>query len=213
NLVHGMQWLLGVYTNRFNHRQKEFGHLFSGRYKALHVDGSGNGYLKAVCDYVHLNPVRAGLVHPEEPLQSYRWSSYRFYLQPLGSRPPWLHVERLFGEWGIPRDSVAGREQFAGLMEARRRAEGAGEYALEGWCLGNEEFRQELLAQVSKLASPRHAGEEIRESALAKANRITQEELKSLGWTQQDLQGRRKSDPQKVRIAVRLRKETTMTLE
>ena len=61
NLVQGMQWLLRVYTNRFNHRHKEFGHLFSGRYKALHVDGSGNGYLKAVCDYVHLNPVRAGL--------------------------------------------------------------------------------------------------------------------------------------------------------
>jgi putative transposase len=31
NLVEGMQWFLGVYTNRFNHRQKEFGHLFSGR--------------------------------------------------------------------------------------------------------------------------------------------------------------------------------------
>jgi REP element-mobilizing transposase RayT len=30
NLVDGMQWFLEVYTNRFNHRQKEFGHLFSG---------------------------------------------------------------------------------------------------------------------------------------------------------------------------------------
>ena len=65
NLVDGMQWLLGVYTNRFNHRQKEFGHLFSGRYKALLVEGSGNGYLKSVCDYVHLNPVRAGLIGPK----------------------------------------------------------------------------------------------------------------------------------------------------
>ena len=46
NLLEGMQWLLGVYTNRFNHRHKEFGHLFSGRYKALHVDGSGSGYLR-----------------------------------------------------------------------------------------------------------------------------------------------------------------------
>src|SRR5262245_9180733 len=49
NLVAGMQWFLGVYTNRFNHRHKEFGHLFSGRYKALPVDASGNGYLKSVC--------------------------------------------------------------------------------------------------------------------------------------------------------------------
>ena len=81
NLVDGMQWLLGVYTNRFNHRYKEFGHLFSGRYKALLVDGSGNGYLKAVGDYVHLNPVRAGLLASEQPLQAYPWSSYPLYLQ------------------------------------------------------------------------------------------------------------------------------------
>jgi len=38
-----MKWLLGVYTSRFNRRHKVFGHLFSGRYKALIVDGSGNG--------------------------------------------------------------------------------------------------------------------------------------------------------------------------
>lgn len=44
--------LLGVYTNRFNHRDKEFGHLLSGRCKTLLVYGSGNGYLKAVCEYV-----------------------------------------------------------------------------------------------------------------------------------------------------------------
>ena len=35
NLVAGMQWLLGVYTNRVNHRHKVLGHLFSGCYKAL----------------------------------------------------------------------------------------------------------------------------------------------------------------------------------
>ena len=48
NLVAGMKWLLGTYTSRYNRRHKEFGHLFSGRYKALLVDGSGSGYLKTV---------------------------------------------------------------------------------------------------------------------------------------------------------------------
>ena len=55
NLVAGMRWFLGTYTARFNRRHKLFGHLFSGRYKALVVDGSGNGYLRTVCDYVHLS--------------------------------------------------------------------------------------------------------------------------------------------------------------
>ena len=45
-LVAGMKWLLGTYTGRFNRRHREFGHLFSGRYQALLVDGSRNGYLK-----------------------------------------------------------------------------------------------------------------------------------------------------------------------
>src|SRR5260221_5924091 len=35
NLVPGMKWLLATYTSRFNHKHKLFGHLFSGRYKAL----------------------------------------------------------------------------------------------------------------------------------------------------------------------------------
>jgi REP element-mobilizing transposase RayT len=74
-LVAGMQWLLSTYTGRFNRRHKLLGHLFSGRYKALIVDGSGDGYLKTVCHYMHLNPARARMLAAEEPLRAYRWSS------------------------------------------------------------------------------------------------------------------------------------------
>src|SRR5258708_11037297 len=81
NLVNGMKWLSGVYTKRFNIRHKTCGHLFAGRYKALMVDGSGNGYLRTVCDYVHLNPTRAKLIKEEEPLETFIWSSYGHYLK------------------------------------------------------------------------------------------------------------------------------------
>jgi hypothetical protein len=50
-------------------------------------------------------------------------------------------VDRLLGEWGIPKDSLASRQGFAGWVEARRSAEGAGDYEAAGWCLGSEEFR------------------------------------------------------------------------
>ncbi|MDB6039320.1 MAG: transposase, partial [Verrucomicrobiales bacterium] len=43
NLVEGMRWLQSTYTIRLSHRHKLFGHVFSGRYKALLVDGSGDG--------------------------------------------------------------------------------------------------------------------------------------------------------------------------
>ena len=64
-----------------------------------------------------------------------------------------------------------------------------------------------------EMATPQDGGEEIRQSAMAEAQRIAQEELDALGWAAQDLQGRRKSDPQKVRIAARLRRQATMTWE
>ena len=50
----------GHLTTRFSRRHKEYGHLFSGRYKALVVDGSGTGCLQSVCNYVHLKPSAAG---------------------------------------------------------------------------------------------------------------------------------------------------------
>jgi putative transposase len=55
---------------------------FGGRYKAVLVQSDFNGdqdYLGNVLDYIHLNPVRAGLVDPKQRpgLLSYRWSSLR----------------------------------------------------------------------------------------------------------------------------------------
>src|SRR5439155_13373878 len=183
NLVEGMKWFLGVYTNRFNRRHKLFGHLFSGRYKALIVDGSGNGYLKTVCDYVHLNPVRAQLIGPQQRLETYAWSSYPLYLKQPSGRPGWLRVERLLGELGIPKDSPSGREQFAALMEARRQAELEAEFKAvrHGWCLGSEEFRRELLAQVSEKRGLWHFGPELQQSAEAQAERLIREALQRRG--------------------------------
>ncbi len=74
------------------------------------------------------------------------------------------------------------------------------------------EFREELPAAVNQGASPSHTGEEIRLSAEAKAREIIQRELGALGWPAEELERRRKGDAEKVRIAKRLRQETTMTL-
>ncbi len=214
NLVAGMKWLLGTYTSRFNRRHKLFGHLFSGRYKALIVDGSGNGYLKTVCDYVHLNPARAKLLPPEAALRAYRWSSWPEYLKSPGQRWPWLRVERLLGEYRIPQDSAAGRRALEQVVEGRRAGESGGEYKAirRGWCLGEPAFKQELLAQMAGGFGRHHGGAERAESAEAEAERWVGAELQRLGWDAAELGRRRKGDPVKVRLARRLRRETTMTL-
>src|SRR5947207_15660319 len=49
--------------------------------QSLIVDGSGSGYLRTVCEYVHLDPVRAKLLTGEQRLREYRWSSFGEYLK------------------------------------------------------------------------------------------------------------------------------------
>ena len=215
NLVAGMKWLLGTYTARFNRRHKVFGHLFSGRYKALVVDATAPGYFRTVCEYVHLNPVRAKLLSPEQALRDYAWSSYPEYLKAPTRCWPWLRVERLFGEMRLPKDSAAGRREFERQLETRRRQESGGEEwaaIRRGWFFGADELKQELLAQASERVGAQHYGAERQESGEAKAERLVREELGKLGWEEADLAERRKGDPGKVRIARRLRQETTMTL-
>jgi hypothetical protein len=125
-----------------------------------------------------------------------------------------LRVDRLLGEYRIPRDSAAGRRRLEQALEAGRRAEDGEAYKeiRRGWFFGEDALKERLLEQVSARSGAWHYGEELRESAEAKAERIVKQELKRRGWDAAVLRARRKGDPAKVAMAVRLRAETTMTL-
>ena len=215
NLCAGMHWLLGTYTTRFNCRHRVTGHVFSGRYKSLLVDGASHGYLKTVCDYVHLNPVRGRLLRPEQLLREYRWSSYPQYLQTPRQRPDWLRVDRLFGEWGIQGESLAGRRRFEAAMEERKAQETQTEDTVwkelrRGWCWGGSGFREELLALIEQECSEHHYGQEILESAERQAERVMADMMKAIRWTEKELRAHRKCDRRKVKIAASLRARTTV---
>ncbi|MFO1499518.1 MAG: transposase [Verrucomicrobiota bacterium] len=189
NLSAGMHWLLGTYTARFNRRHRVVGHLFSGRYKALLVDGSGSGYLKGVCDYVHLNPVRAKLLRPEQRLRAFRWSSYPEYLKTGRRRPGWLRVDRLLGEWGIQRDSATGRRRFEEGMERRKGQEMEQEDTSwdelrRAWCWGEAEFRDGVLELIEQERAEHHYGEEIVKSVERETERLLRDMIKEIGWTE-----------------------------
>jgi len=74
NLSQIMRHINGAYTTYFNIKRKRAGHLFQGRYKAILIEA--DEYLTELSRYIHLNPVRVGIV--EKPEQ-YQWSSYRSY--------------------------------------------------------------------------------------------------------------------------------------
>ena len=77
NLVEGMKWLQNAYTRRFNVRHGKWGRLFGDRYKAVVVEGAAGDYYRTLLDYIHLNPVRAGIVVPQrgQSVMDFPWSS------------------------------------------------------------------------------------------------------------------------------------------
>ena len=100
-------------------------------------------------------------------------------------------------------------------MEARRLESGLeGQWkGLErGWCLGPAEFKAALLERMAGKLGEHHSGRLRRESAEAKGERIIGEELKRRKWRPGELGQRRKNDPGKLEVALRLRRETTLTI-
>jgi hypothetical protein len=128
--------------------------------------------------------------------------------------PVWQRVDRLPGEHGIQVGSVAGRRGFAKRMELRRSEEARTDYrsVRRGWYLGSEAFAKELSAAAVGRVGPSHYSERRRETEQAKAERIVREELKRAGWQEKDLPTQPKGAGPKVATALRLRKETTLTL-
>ena len=213
NLVRGMKWLLGTYTMRFNRRHRLSGHLFAGRYKSLLIDSTDAAYLRTVCDYVHLNPARAGLVRKGNPLESYVWSSYPGYLMVPGRRERWMRCDRLLGEHGLQMESRRNRLEFGRRTEARRMEDNAGHEAIRrGWRYGAEDFLARLLDKLARAPTEHHRAKERNETDIEKAEGILRNSLAEFGWRRKDLHLRRKSDPKKVLLARRLRLETAVSL-
>ncbi|HEV2208654.1 MAG TPA: hypothetical protein VG167_07750 [Verrucomicrobiae bacterium] len=70
-----------------------------------------------------------------------------------------------------------------------------------------------MLLKMEGHLGQHHCGELHLRSAQAKAERIITEELQRRGWEQKDLSGRPKSDPEKLEVAARLRRETTLSIK
>ena len=99
NLPQIMRHINGAYTTYFNVKHDRAGHLFQGRYNAILVEK--DEYAKELSRYIHLNPVRAGIVElPEE----YEWSSYLSY---IGKRKKlkWLYTDFIHAYFGKTKSS------------------------------------------------------------------------------------------------------------
>lgn len=97
-----MQNLSARYTRWVNWRHGRIGHLFQGRYKAIMIDA--DSYLVQLVAYIHLNPVRAGIVRKCE---EFEWSSHRAY---VGTDSiPWLTTAAVLSHFSKKPARARGR--------------------------------------------------------------------------------------------------------
>ena len=140
NIKGAVHYLNATYAGYFNKRYRRSGHLFQGRYKGTIIEKEI--FLLPVSRYLHLNPVRSGLVvRPEE----YHWSSYPEYIgrrkkqdwmtyesvleQYFQPEPMAQNLYKLYVEEGVSSredpflqqvGGILGRDQF--IKEVRRKA-------------------------------------------------------------------------------------------
>lgn len=210
NLVAGMKWFQGAYTQRFNAMFSRRGHLFQGRYKALPVEaGAQPSYFREVGQYVHLNPFRAGLAGAgtKRALEEYVWSSYPAYVG-AARAPQWLVQSRLLQACGLKEETPGHAAQYRKLVEARMRDSAVaatdavqakvGKQIDRGWYVGSDRFRRHLAGMIAgssdNLRGPQRTshGEVEAERLLLQALdllKCSEEQLRHLKCTRFEKQG------------------------
>lgn len=209
NLVAGMKWLQGTFATRFNRWHNERGHVFQGRYKAILV--AGERPLGGLIDYIHLNPVRAGLCGIGD-LKEYRLSSYSKYWS-VRVRAG-LDRALLLSLHGLP-DTRIGMRKYEQHLAARAEAENEVREELDrqycrGWLLGSIGERKQFARELEERESDVDwEGADLRELNEEKWERIVMKEMARLGKTAASVNADLKGAAWKVEIARRLRRETT----
>ncbi len=114
-----MRRLLTGYVVSFNRRHKRHGHLLQNRYKSIVCQEET--YLQELVRYIHLNPLRAGVVPDLAALNSYPYCGHSAL---MGKRKrPWQNVDYVLHSFG-KRVRRARKEYFlyveAGVERGRR---------------------------------------------------------------------------------------------
>ena len=229
NLVAGMKWFQGAYTQRFNSMFQCRGHLFQGRYKAIPIATDpregGLEYFREVSTYIHLNPYRAKLYGEGmgKPLQDYIWSSYPAYCGLAKKRPDWLVRKKVLRSWGLKEGETWSLRGYREKLERKMRFEEEpaagirGDFEKQikrGWYIGSEEFRERLgTILVRQGQSDNLRGEQRRAHGASEAERIWREGLELLGVEEMELLNAKSTRMEKRALAWLMKKNTAVTVK
>ncbi|MEM1159274.1 MAG: transposase, partial [Verrucomicrobiota bacterium] len=239
NLVAGMKWLQNTYTRRFNAAHKLWGHVFGGRYKAILCEddtrrnrSGSEDYFLTLVDYVHLNPVRAGLVQMSQGkgLLDYRWSSLRqSYSVPANKRKPWSAVDKVLGLFGA-KDDTASRRRYIQQLEKSVLSEAEEKAGVKlpkhqtlnstlqrGWYWGSQKFQEKMLKKLKgtrSVVDRRYRSSNMeKQHGESRALKLITAYLKAAGLSRGQLKKETGSHPVKVFIAREIKTNTTVSLD
>ncbi|HAK59545.1 MAG TPA: hypothetical protein DCO77_04070 [Nitrospiraceae bacterium] len=115
-----MRKLLTWYAIYYNRRQRRSGHLFENRYKSILCEEER--YFLALIRYVHVNPVRAGIVKTLDELDRYPWSGHSAV---MGKQTyHWMDTDYVLQQFGTKKR--AARKEYRQFVE-RGLSEGRNE--------------------------------------------------------------------------------------
>ena len=149
NLGAGMQSFLSGYAIWAGRRWRRPGHLFQGRYRTEMIEDES--YYWTVSRYIHLNPVRAGLVsRPEQ----WEWSSYPGYRDARRAQALVAH-DVLLAAWPGDQAGRDVRKAYVRFVEAGLADPPPPPFreAFGGWVLGSERFVDRLRRLAGERAS------------------------------------------------------------
>ncbi len=191
NLSQAMQWINATHAARIRSRHKLFGHLFQGRFKSVVV--LDESYWLHLSMYIHLNPVRGGLV--EDP-SKYTWSSCRDYFR---TKQAYAFVSRsvLLDSYG-KSPAAAVRNYRKQCLDLAGTSLGLLDDLKYGIALGSEE----ALAKLAKKHKPAGDRGMVPSYSLAAGREVdVQHELariaKAFGVEVRDLMHKRRNFPAK----------------
>ncbi len=168
NLSTAMHFFNTSYSNWFKSKHQIIGSIFQGRYKSILVEKEL--YLLMLSAYIHLNPVRAGIVdNPEE----YQWSSFRFY---MGKRKflSWIFTDDILKMFSGRPDEY--KEFVYNHMikdNEIQKKDVCGEHSI----LGRKEFREKI---TKKIKSGFRENDFREKPDLKHLNRLTVKEIKGI---------------------------------
>ncbi len=134
NLSQAIKWINVGYVAYFNRKHRRSGHLFQGWFKAVVIDA--DEYLKHLSRYIHLNPIRAGMV---EHCKDYPWSSYPVFSGYAKARK-WLEIHWLLSLFGRSRKKAMARYREFVESVQNEKIENPSKDIVSGAILGGTEF-------------------------------------------------------------------------